>query len=683
MRLTLCLNALKNWNAVNFVFKRSKEYQSVLRSQVLEIELPFDGKTYIDTIYETYGIDTEIGCEIQYLDKSDFTYATLYDGIIDLSEWSKFRDTTTVKVIDGTILSKFTTRDDIEIQLSRTTDLDGNAISTYDYLNSFSVDAVDIEQRAQWQDDANAIAINAVKSAPFTEYYGVTGDNYDFNVIGADATLPAVSLITAAGVVYTNNSGGNQKISYQIITAVQGNIAVVASNAWSWRFRAFVGINTGGGWEAANTRIDESASGSANDSRGISDTYDSGEIIITLAAGETLEIYHQWEGVATGGDTITPNFDIEPTYVQVSEIIDGEPLTSIDMPLTHELAAMLLEIMTGQSDPLNSAILGRTDSEPRTYGSDGDFSLNGCASGFMLRGFPFTNQPFTTTFKKFFQTIQAIANVGLWWDESNDEFQIKLTEDYYRVDSIIQLGEVTDFETSVAGDEYFNKILAGYVKDVDYEDINGQQVANVKAEFANDGQRIQNIKNLQSDYRGDDYGIELSRKEDYSDTAGEDTKYDNDNFILMGQRSGGNYRTLQGTQGFTSVSGVYSPTTRLNLDITPKRNLLRNSNRASIPAFISNSDLLFTRSQFNLPLSTQKSGEPSAIVETEDIDFSDLDEPLYYPEIYNFTAVLSYENVLQLVSDPHGYVEFDLEVSSEPFNRRGNWTLLKRNPNRT
>ena len=98
------------------------------------------------------------------------------------------------------------------------------------------------------------------------------------------------------------------------------------------------------------------------------------------------------------------------------------------------------------------------------------------------------------------------------------------------------------------------------------------------------------------------------------------------------------------------------------------------------------------KSQFELDLSTTKAAE-SAVAERDDLAYGDLAQPIYYPEIYNFTAELSIEIILQLLSDPHGYVDFDylgvtysgyiLEVSSEPFNRRGNWTLIKRNPNRT
>jgi hypothetical protein len=93
--------------------------------------------------------------------------------------------------------------------------------------------------------------------------------------------------------------------------------------------------------------------------------------------------------------------------------------------------------------------------------------------------------------------------------------------------------------------------------------------------------------------------------------------------------------------------------------------------------------------QYELDLATQISGDP---VITEKDDLTSYDEPLFYPEIYNFTAPLTDTIVQQLRTDPHGYVSFEnlgvtlsgfiLEVSTEPFMRKGNWTLIKRNPNR-
>lgn len=671
------------WNKFNVIFKRSTRYHSVLRKQITDSEFPLDGKAYIDTIYNANGIDTEIGCVVQYLIKSSLTYATLFDGVIDLSEWTALRDTTSVKIIDSSVMALFAARDEIEIPINRANDLDGNAVAGYTYLNQFTIEGVDIEEAASYDDSSNSNDEITVRTAGFTVYFGVNDGTYDFNTIGTDADLPDVSLGGASGPLYTNNTGSAIDIRFRIVTRLQGDIIVTAVGAWSWRFRAFTGKNAG------TTAIDVSKSGSGNDTEAAIDlSYDSGVVTVSLANGETVEIYHQWQGTVTGPDQIAPSLQMTPTFMEIFEIIPAVANTNVNMPPLHELGAKLLEIMTGVSNPLNAPLLGRTDSEPRTYGGDGAYSLNAVASGFMLRGYRDNIPPLKTTFADYFKSIDALFNLGLWYDGT--EFSIAAKEDFYEVSQIVVLGEVQGLEISIAADHYFNKIKCGY-KPVSYDESNGQQVPNVPMEFVNDGRRIQNTLDIESVYRGDDYGIELSRQKDFRTTNNEDTRYDNDNFFIIGQRTNGDYITVQGDD-FDTVTGVYSPDTRLNLDITPKRNLLNHINQLSIPLFITNGDTNFMRSQFDLDLSTKKGGGDPTIVEKDDLAFGDLDEPLYYPEIYNFTAQLEIAIILQLISDPHGYVDFDylgvtysgyiLEVSSEPFNRRGNWTLIKRNPNR-
>ena len=677
-----------DWTNFNIIFKRSKRYHSVLRRQILDSEFPFDGKAYIDTIYAAYGIDTEIGCEIQYLDKQDGTYATLFEGVIDLSEWSSLRDTTSVKIIDSSTLGKFASRDEVQVPISRLTDLDGGTMEVYTYLSQMSVEGVSIEEKAEYDDSTNELNVQTPKTSDFTDHIGVSDAGYDFDTIGADATLPVETLGGASGPLYTNNSGSSITVRFRIITRMFGEVDVVASGAWTWQLRAFTGKN------AATTSINKSKSGSGNDTEaGIDENYDSGYITETLANGETIEIYHQWEGTVTGPDSIEPDFTLNPTLIEVFEVIPAAAATDVDMPLLHELGAKLLEIMTGQTNPLNAPLLGRTDSEPRTYGGDGSFSLNGVASGFMIRGFHTVDQILKTSFADFFKSIDALFNLGMWYNQTNSEFTIAAKADFYKVSKIVTLGEVQELEISVAADHYFNNIKCGYEKDVSYEETNGTQVPNVPVEFANNVQRLQNTLDISSKYNGDDYGIELARQNQYRNTRGADTRYDNKNYFIIGQRDNGDYITKQGYNAgeYITITGVYSPSTRLNLDITPKRNLLRHLNQLSIPLFISNGDTNFMRSQMSLALSTQKSGDP-LIAEEDDLAYADLEEPLYYPEIYSFNAELTIAIVLQLISDPHGYIEFDyigvtysgyiLQVSTAPFNRRANWTLIKRNPNR-
>ena len=659
--LTVEYNPL-NWNNFNIVFKRSKQYHSVLRRQILDSDFPFDGKAYIDTIYETYGIDTEIGCEIQYLNKQTLAYATLFDGLIDLSDWSALRDTTSVKIIDNATMALFSTRDKIDVPINRSADLDGNAVSVYTYLTTMNVDGVDIfEQIYMSLTSPQATAPNDIQNTIET----LTIEEVDWN----DSNRR-----------YENNTGASVNTEYTAEVTLFYNLTFPAGGG---TVNIYVYIDENGSTQQVahkliTTSIAETLSGSHSDSRAASfavpDTGYLGAMYIQIVS---------IPGTITGFTTITTG------SLQIYTVTDGTSNTQPQIPLLHELGAKLLELITGQSDPLNAPLLGRTDSEPRTYGSDGDYSFIGVASGDVLR--QYTDKPLTTNFADYFKSIDALYNLGCWYDADNSEFQIKAKEDFYKVSKIITLGEVQELERSIATNEYFNKILIGYKEVLSYEETNGTQNFNVNGSFANDGKRIQNTLDIQSIYHGDDYGIELARTKGSYMRYSEDTKYDEQIFFLVGKRDAGFYKTIQGSE-FNSVTGIYTPDTRLNLDITPKRNLLRHVNQLAIPLFKSSGDTTYLNKQFEIDLVTQKGGGDPVITEKDDLTYSDLAEPLYYPEIYNFQSELSIANVLQLISDPHGYVEFQylgvtysgyiLEVSSEPFNRRGNWTLIKRNPNR-
>lgn len=683
--LTLEFNPV-NWQNFNFIMRRSDRYHSILRSgQIEDIELPFDGKAYIDSIYDTYGIDTDITCQIQYLNKSTFAYVTLFTGIIDLSEYVRRKDTTSIKIIDSSVMAKFASRDEIEVALNRTTDLDGDALSSYTFLNSFTVGGVDIEEKAEYDDSTNEIELTLadVEVNAFTVNLGVASD-FDINEIGDSATLPGVNLSTPVGtegVVYTNDTGDNIDVRFRIKTSVSGSVDVVSATTWGWAFT----VKTGK--QGATNAIALSGNGSGNDTYALSGTYDSGWIEETLTDGQTIQFYHIWSGSGTGDHT--PEFTIAPIFVAVFQITDGFASTPINMPLVHELGAKILEIITGVSDPLNSSILGRTDSEPRDYASDGDYSLIGVASGEMLRRFSFTNKPMKTSFADYFKSVDALCNLGCWYNGT--EFQILAKDQFYKDSEIIDLGDVRELEISVAQDHYFNKILCGYRDSLSYDDVNGNQNFNVPVEYANDGKRLSGVLDIQSVYHGDDYGIELARRASSYTNYSDDIDQDEQIFFIWGKRSGP-FITVPGSD-LNDVTGMYAPDTRLNLLITPRRNLLNHLNQLSIPLWKSEGDMNYISKQFELDLTTQDGIGDPVISEIADLAYADMEEPLFYPELYNFNAPLDNDTILQLLTDPHGYVTFTfegtdytgfiIEVSSEPFNRQGNWTLIRRNPNRT
>ena len=525
------------------------------------------------------------------------------------------------------------------------------------------------------------------KTSNFQDYYGVSNAGYDFNEIGADATLPAAT-IGGPGIVYTNNTGATVSLRYVVALRIRGSVQIINNSGLNvnWTITGWFG-------KIPTARITISRSTSSSETYNFDQSYTPAIITDnTFTALSTLKFYTDFQGAFNGvTDTIVPNFTIEPTLVQVYLVTPGRANTTIQTPMLHEMGARLLQILTGNADALKSTVLGRTDSGPRTYASDGAYSLNTVANGRILRGNLIQNYPITTSFADYFRSLDALFNLGLWFDVANDEFVIEDKTEFYKNTKIIDLENVKDLQVKVSQEDYFNDISCGYAEELDYEEINGSQGFNVPAAYANEVRALDGTLEIKSIFRADDYGIELARKNGVDLLESEDSRYDDKNFIITGQRdTPSGFITLQGFDDFTVITGVYAPDTRLNLNITPKRNLLRNENRLNIPQFITNNDTQYAAKQFELALSTQKSGEPAAISEVEDVVYTE--EPLYYPEVYEFTAPLEFSTILQLHSDPHGYVEFTyegntyqgfiLQVSSEPYNREGNWVLIKRNPNR-
>ena len=272
-----------DWRNFNMMWSRSERYHSILRSQIIDVEFPRDGKSYIDNIYNTYGIDAEVGCEIQYFKKSTRAYVTLFEGVIDLSEWVSRRDTTSVKIADSSTMAKFASRDETSIPINRTTDLDENAISSYTYLNTMTVEGVVIEELARWEDDTNLINFSQVDTADAIETIGVSDDGFSINDIGTDAELPNEGG-TNTIYPYTNNTAVTVSVRYRIVTQITGTVITASAGGnWLYAIKIFAG-------RLSDAPLVDSAtdSGNTNKTDNISLIYNSGIIETTLIAGDKL-----------------------------------------------------------------------------------------------------------------------------------------------------------------------------------------------------------------------------------------------------------------------------------------------------------------------------------------------------------------------------------------------------------
>ncbi len=683
------------WEKKSITFSRSQTYHGVNRSFSLSLQFIFEARDYIKNIYETYGINAVIDIEVQELDKTDFTYSTYYTGELDLSQYTETRDYIEVPIVDTRVMEKFNTRDDITLDLSSQRSLDYDYISGYsNYRHDLTVQKIDLAKTAVWDGNTRWTFSQDVSRFSYSFVYrGITTDDWDINEIGDDATLPPENTSSSDDrKIYVNNSGGTLSVGYKVIQEYEFQYTISglgSSDEWRVEIDAYLptgiegtydsGLQTGNGTYTGTISIDE-------------------DLLTTVSDGLSQSIFSAIKITNNNGiRTLTctfDDFDILDQHIEWYIKYDGEADSVNPVYFPHEAVERALRLMCGTAVGLNSQILGRTDSEDTSYDYDGKGGLIAITSGLGLRGV--LNRLFApkVSFQDLFKGLSSVLNLGLWYDKSNEEFIIDHVGRFYQQEKIIEIDNVTELKIENYDEAYFNEIKAGAQDKVSYEDDAVSSVFSVPMTFSNQC-IIKNIMDVSSPLRMDDYGINKAKGNNYIG-SGEDTEYDEDIWLIDSRRDGSDYESKKYGFGLISIDAdidnINNGTTRINLDISGKRNMLRNGNKLSVPGHIDGGHLYFVSSQMKYNMGLRLYGEEEMMYELNSINYGDMPQPLFHPVVYTFNAPVTASQISTLMNDPHGYVQFTydgetykgyvLEVSTEPFMREGNWSLIKVNEDR-
>ena len=168
-----------------------------------------------------------------------------------------------------------------------------------------------------------------------------------------------------------------------------------------------------------------------------------------------------------------------------------------------------------------------------------------------------------------------------------------------------------------------------------------------------------------------EYAIELTREQNFVDTSGADTTYDNEIFIICMKRNGiygYAYGGLVVEQGnITTDSNVFSPSTIYNYRISPVRNLMRWF-RSIVNSYRSFDKILFNAGTGNFLASgimtdTNCRLEKNILKENQDLavsNFADQAEatPLWKNETITFDYPMSLGDYNKIKAKPYGYIRF-------------------------
>jgi len=655
---------VSNWQDIKPTIERDSFYRGLFRKFTNQsFVFVENGRKIIRDTKTKYGIDAEQTMEIQVGNQSghDSSFKSIGVFAADYGSYDIGENDVNLKFIDDSFEEKIRSREDIPINLNRLTSFDGEEIQPF-------------------QNETNRVELRDRKLFLETQY-GLTGGLFFIGFFGNDS-FPFMEMFKNSDedskqVVATSTGTPDNNPAADALFYLRAEKDKVLRNV-DFRVGGVVSDNIGSRtYSLIIKKYDSDLILKENIVLGSGDGAIEDNVVITynddiqVLQGESLGLY--WES----DQILAINGNLFPDFFFNYDTVDNFPATSSDTIFIHEAITRVLQIMTGLENPFFSRFFGRPDSElnnqrgpDNIYTEIGDGALFGIQNGKMIRGFDYSLNPVNLTFRDILDVIKIFnLGCGVKVIDGQPTFVIEPIEEFYNPGKIIKLTNVKNVRLKAEPKLAISSIEVGY-KDQSYEEVNGLDSFNGKFVFGapirSSGEKLDIVaKKL----RADDYGIEFARRKQASFTSTEDTRYDNDNFIIAyRQLLDGTFVSKGGQEvdGYDSVTGILQPESAFNLDISPGR-ILRNWSNIYTAAYLKKRGLSLTYSKGanNFDLVSQKTGDVS-IVESDDIPItidgldnpSNLKTPLFVDDLYELDAIVDQDQWEAIQNDPDSLFEF-------------------------
>lgn len=267
-----------------------------------------------------------------------------------------------------------------------------------------------------------------------------------------------------------------------------------------------------------------------------------------------------------------------------------------------------------------------------------------------------------TSFTDFFSSYHVPCNLACF--VNGRTISVEPHAQAYDQTVAMPLGSVKDFEKSIAVDHQFTGVKIGYEvsENTTYESLNGRGAFNAISEYTSVVTRSSKVLELVSKYKAACGEIELIRVNLDGKTT-TDSSTDNDVYFLhIDKTSAGTladgtpYYNLY-RQVYDSVTGLISPSTAFNIELSPARCMRRHGNYLrSAFYWLESTKFVFQTSNKNTELTTVKNGV--TIQENADIVIGTLDPPLFIPLLLNFQSPVPKDIVNVMRNNPNQSFSF-------------------------
>ncbi|MCK5159280.1 MAG: hypothetical protein KAR08_08995, partial [Candidatus Heimdallarchaeota archaeon] len=654
----------QGWDGAELTFIRDPKYKGVLESfSTNELLFIKKARDYIQTAYEAKGIDYEITVQIYLQNNSTFSYQSYFIGKIDLSTYKISDIGVSAEIIPTGFQNVILNREALNVDLLSTKYIGGGKDSmeqitgmpTTLFLSSYTA-TKDVDWFIEGTLDDIGIGQNY-----FTLPMDVNASEFDTGEV-FNQTFGITTLITNTQKFFKANADKTVNLQASI------TVLLVSQGANDLTLDLILTRNN-----AIVLTINPDSSTVEGEATSFVFTIDFPTYNLLLNGEMSL--------LGDGFNNAIYSAEIFNGSLSFSESFGDTipPVTIKGWPI-FEFTARILQLYSGEVSPLESTLLGRTDSLPTSYGSDGDGSLVLMSKGKWIREFPIEEdgaiiQTINGSLDKIFKDVNGRENAGLGFEVRSGVNKVVIEKEAYFFDisdnpnypatdsrpyitnQILDLSDVVTDEIltkEVLPDWYANEIETGYSK-YEYEFIQGLKEFNTKSSFATPIKSVKNKLNITSDYRYDTQGSNKLRSKPYSTDPTEDVNGDNDIFGFDSKRDGG--FVVKTDEDFILVTGGIDSGESYNLNYTPRRNLEKHGNRIRSMRLALGDEIQFLETDKNSKLITQKASESESKAENGDLVVENLTPGYWIPEAYIFEAPVNEDTIAAIQANPYGVIK--------------------------
>lgn len=600
-------------NIINF--KRDTKYWGIIKDFTVPLEFVVDGATLLRTQYYQYGSEAFVRLAIFRLNRKTWEYEQFFIGELDFSKATDKIETFTVNVMQGGIAKLISAYDNVKYDI----DIVGGV--------DIMLPGIGISEKA------NSIFNNG-STLGVTQWLPTTlvVNKLDSGFAMAQSTLQTLVLDKENWIFKSNTAPLQIRISGSLDIQRDGGISRVQL------------------WSTIGTGIEFL----------IGDIfYKNGSFaeIVTFDFNITASIDQRFFIKADLQGSSFYALKVNDSTIDLSYSVITNPSPCKLVSPKYVLEQILQKMNNNTPVPVTSYMFDNTDAG-RIY----------LTSGNGIRGI--ANSKIKASFSDFFQSYSSVLGCGISIRDEGVSFE--KFSDFFR--SIVVAATVTgvkNCEFSTAIEYLYSSLKVGY-KNHDYEMVDGKDEFNTQQEWTFPITKTNKTLDLTSVFRADVRGIEEIRVKLFNEDSTLDNENDNDVFMIKLNES---LTAVEGANAYDSVTGVNSPERMYNLDLSPKKNILRNSPLISSFLYFMDGYLIrFQSSDKNAELATTDL-QGKYVKENEDIDISKLEGEVFIPIIATFTAKSPRNLQDMIVSTPYGAIQFEylgntykgfiLEVSSD------------------